>query len=513
MSEFAKALNEGLNELERSQRWLAKRLNVDPATVSRWANGETRPGTPEMVIRIADVLRIHNPQQRQAMLLDIGYGYADGQGNSLPKADVQAQPADLIDVVGAVRIFFGKWLDDLKIGSNKQKRWELRLIAILEALVSQMTPRGLLIFLIVTGLWVITYRLVGPVLQWPLEDKAVQLAASIRFGVATLLIPLLVGILAKIDAGTQTPSSAGESFALLLLKLAGGLAGFYILAFGIIAVTLINFYLRGVAISTTTAWFLVGFPLLASYVCACVIPVKRHEKFSRFQLQGVDRVALIAFLCAGPCTAVFLYLERDMLQSQYFGILLFVVLVGYILWSYKQQNPHAVSNYLLIGIWGVALPCLVLFAPILLGNIHPDVNLYDLTVFAVHIIGQGVLVATIYVKQQAKIFWPVLFWIFVMELLALLVLIHDLLAGVIFLIVLGLILITVWHLGKSHLSRYLWIHDSFWIMQIAFVASIAAWAYAIFPPWAAALLYVPIIVVLAKWASSAGSKLSSDNLA
>ena len=57
---------------------MARRLDVHPGTVGRWLNQNTRPATPELVIRVADVLGIHTATERQAMLASAGFAYQEG---------------------------------------------------------------------------------------------------------------------------------------------------------------------------------------------------------------------------------------------------------------------------------------------------------------------------------------------------------------------------------------------------------------------------------------------------
>ena len=71
--EFARLLNQALQRHERSASWLAQRLGVSPSTVGRWLNDGTRPGTPEMVGQIADILGM--TATKPALLPSAGYGY------------------------------------------------------------------------------------------------------------------------------------------------------------------------------------------------------------------------------------------------------------------------------------------------------------------------------------------------------------------------------------------------------------------------------------------------------
>lgn len=82
--EFAEQLNTYLHSQDRTASWLAHRLAIHPGTVGRWLNQGTRPGSPELIVRIADLLGIHAPEERQGLLIAAGYGY---QEKSEPKPE------------------------------------------------------------------------------------------------------------------------------------------------------------------------------------------------------------------------------------------------------------------------------------------------------------------------------------------------------------------------------------------------------------------------------------------
>jgi transcriptional regulator with XRE-family HTH domain len=84
--EFASRLNQLLRDLDRPAAWLANRLGVSTSTVTRWLNGQTRPGQPETVIRLADILGVHDVVERQALLAAVGYGYQAAGEASSPSA-------------------------------------------------------------------------------------------------------------------------------------------------------------------------------------------------------------------------------------------------------------------------------------------------------------------------------------------------------------------------------------------------------------------------------------------
>ncbi|MBV7326846.1 NACHT domain-containing protein [Chloroflexi bacterium TSY] len=59
---FSELLNRYLGEQERSQAWLARRIGVTGATVTRWVNNETRPGEPDIVVFIADTFDLNEQE-------------------------------------------------------------------------------------------------------------------------------------------------------------------------------------------------------------------------------------------------------------------------------------------------------------------------------------------------------------------------------------------------------------------------------------------------------------------
>lgn len=82
--EFTRILNQQLLAHERTATWLAQRLRLHPGTVNRWLNQNLRPATPDLVVKIADLLAMHNPKERQTFLLAAGYGYLESDAPSVP---------------------------------------------------------------------------------------------------------------------------------------------------------------------------------------------------------------------------------------------------------------------------------------------------------------------------------------------------------------------------------------------------------------------------------------------
>jgi len=71
--EFSNFIAQTLMKRERTLFWLAKHLGIGSVIVSRWLNTETRPGNPELVVQIADILQI----DKFKLLIAAGYGYQE----------------------------------------------------------------------------------------------------------------------------------------------------------------------------------------------------------------------------------------------------------------------------------------------------------------------------------------------------------------------------------------------------------------------------------------------------
>lgn len=87
LEKFADILMQRLRGIDRTAKWLADRLKTSPSTVTRWLSGDTRPQDPDTVIRIADVLGIHQREERQRLLELVGYAYVEAASEGKSSVD------------------------------------------------------------------------------------------------------------------------------------------------------------------------------------------------------------------------------------------------------------------------------------------------------------------------------------------------------------------------------------------------------------------------------------------
>jgi len=98
---FAELTENHLAKNDRSSSWLANRLRVNPATVTRWLNEDTRPGNPETVVQIADVLKI----EKAELLIAAGYGYQDSTPHEKEVGNAQPEPSTKLEQAGYYPVF------------------------------------------------------------------------------------------------------------------------------------------------------------------------------------------------------------------------------------------------------------------------------------------------------------------------------------------------------------------------------------------------------------------------
>lgn len=91
---FAELLDYHLTRTERSGSWLADRLEMNPSAVTRWRNGTSRPNSPELVNRIADILGVHDVEERRHLLAAAGYAAILN-----PPTPVTEQESPLLEIV------------------------------------------------------------------------------------------------------------------------------------------------------------------------------------------------------------------------------------------------------------------------------------------------------------------------------------------------------------------------------------------------------------------------------
>ncbi|MCB9129201.1 MAG: tetratricopeptide repeat protein [Ardenticatenales bacterium] len=115
--DFASLLNRYLFKLDRSLAWLARRLGVSSATVSRWSSGQTLPRDLKMVYQICDILNIQS-NERETLFAAAGFIYTSE--NRTETTDFAVLLTQYLNQRGRSQ----RWLaNQLDISSSTVARW------------------------------------------------------------------------------------------------------------------------------------------------------------------------------------------------------------------------------------------------------------------------------------------------------------------------------------------------------------------------------------------------------
>lgn len=531
-SKFGNLLNHYLAEQERSVFWLAERLEIKPSVVSRWLDGELRPDNSELIDSIADILRIYDQSERQKML--IAAGYATNEPDSTAESVGSATTVTNIDnrggfySAGDVKIggdvitngtknvfLFGSqfFIDALKswnesvfgwseADEHMLSSWEGRVLHGMSAITDRISPRGLLTFLLTLALWMLTWWLIGPMLAWPLGDESYRQIVFIKYGVATLLVPLLVTLV--------TPAEKQELFELNTLKqrvtlwrvkFTGALVGFWLFSVIIIIITLIAYYFNLLFV-TPIRVFLTFVPLFFSYITARRIPVDRYKMFEgEFRPHEADFFFLGTFLFVAPSTSIFLYYNYWFFTDKTVTpIIALSALIAITLWEYRKRNQHSISDPIMILILGGFFPLLLPILVYLLTEGLPALSQNELPalfMILMYFFSWTLLGATLLVRNNLTWTFSSLFATLAVFLLLLLPLSANLLLARALVITIVLAW-TLW--GRKRFREYLFAHESYWVLQFAIGGSLYLWARTTVPLWVNALGFLLLFVLLMTWA-------------
>ncbi len=495
-------LDKYLARQDRSISWLARELELHPATVTRWAGGHSYPSKPDYFAAMIDLLNIDEKADRDFMLRAAGLevptqeSTRSASSSVAPDAANESPAANPSPSTSTWPATIARYLQQCLKQSDEA--WEVRAIHLLQVGMERMSAVRLLRVLLPPAAWWFTGWLVTPMLRWPLPEMALAQTAGIKFGIATLLAPLLITVFLILQPPLEPETSAVSSrSSRFLFQLTGALVGFVSVAVIATGIGLCWFYLRGSPLPQGVGWGLVLLPIVSGYVVGRAVPVLRGRSEQRCLFGKGDALVLLVFLLFGPAAAFFFYGERTMLQEQTFGVMLLVALLAWIVWEARDRLPQPLSILLL----GVVTPGLVLCLPLWMPGAAgaPHVNPQTLLLFTGYTIGQCTVIFTLYVRGKAKLNWSILIFLLIMELLTLLVLTYDAALGLRFVAGLGVLMLVLGLLGQlPSLRQYLYVHPSFWAMQLVFMASIWAWGTTL--GWTSILFYGGATVGLVAWA-------------
>jgi transcriptional regulator with XRE-family HTH domain len=232
---------------------------------------------------------------------------------------------------------FFRWSE---ASNHVRSSWAGMLLYTMSVLMEKITPRRALMFLLALALWMATAWLMAPVLQWPLDDANMRWVAFLQYGIATLVIPLLVAVVTQPDQYDDFHlNSVKQKATLWFLKLTGALVGFYTFSLTVIGLVLIWYYLHRPPLPTEGVVIVAVIPLFMSYVAARRIPADRYKMFQgELRLHEADPLFFGVFIVTGPLTALFIYLFYQFLSDRTVApMILIISLIGLTWLEYRKR--------------------------------------------------------------------------------------------------------------------------------------------------------------------------------
>ena len=359
---FEQAIKAYLKRAGLSQAAVARKLHYTPAQLNKWIKGVNRiPDT--VVLELANLLDLTEEERTELFTL-AGYVAVNVLNKTnTPNADENASTnqsrvssGNNPDIASInLRWFF---VDALKDWSSSFFRWSeapehMRsswaglVLYGTSAITDRITPRGLLIFCLSVLLGIVTIQLVTPVLLWPLDDIESRLSAYLRYGLATLLIPLLVSFVTPQDQpGLFQLKTIKQRLIYWVLKFTGALVDFWVFSALTISLALILYYLRVPSLPVSIRAGFAIIPLFFSYVAARRIPIDRYEMFGgELRTHPADSVFLTVFILVCPLTAFFFFTFYWFFSDRSIApVSILIVLTGMALWHYQQQKRRPTSD-------------------------------------------------------------------------------------------------------------------------------------------------------------------------
>jgi len=394
------------------------------------------------------------------------------------------------------------WLNDFfrwpDASDHARSSWAGMVLYSLSAVTDRFNPRGWLIILLALILWVVTAWFILPILAWPINDPQLRWIASLKYGLAAILIPLLVAFVAEPDLYPNfRPKTIKQHLRLWLLKFTGALVGFYVFSMLTLVLVMGWYYFYRPPLSLEIGAILALIPLFFSYISARRIPADRYKMFGEpLRLHNADPFFMAVFLVVGPATALFWHYYDWFLTDRRLIFSVLIVFAGVALWEYRKQNRDAVSDPALILILGFLIPISIMPMVYFFMPRMPAFSLSQLSadiIFWIYLLSWTSFAATLLVRNKPIVTLAGIVAVLILLSVTYAIAITDIWLGrgFVFILALGWLL---W--GRRRFKNYLWFHGSFWIMGIFTLLGIYLLITTAIPLWLNGLSFMTISLIL-----------------
>ena len=213
---------------------------------------------------------------------------------------------------------FQNMLDEAQEGPPPA--WPRVVAALLRKLSDQISTLNTFRTLLWFWVWIVSYIIVTPVLDWPFPNQETAFSSIIKYICASLLLPLCVGLLTNTkDNPFWRQNGSVSSQMLRLYTYQGAYIGFHLGYFVIFAIHLLIYFLQ----ARFAIWhqlILMGFPLVMSYISAVVVPHNLWRAYERLWFS--DGAIFFTFILLGPAWGWFFFEFHSFLISPITGIVI-----------------------------------------------------------------------------------------------------------------------------------------------------------------------------------------------
>lgn len=374
-----------------SQQWLGRLLGEEMgisfsgATVSYWESGESKIHADDRFLLISLLKVLYKNEGLKTLsdaetLLEAGNYRALNPDEKLlifPKEalektsnqplaiNIKEQTPQTDFLLGS--IFFNSPEEFQKIWGDAKEGpppvWPRVVTAFLRKISDQISNRNTFHTLLWLWVWIASFILVTPVLQWPFPNQETASASIIKYIGSSILVPICIGILTyRKDNPFWRHNEAASSRMILLYTYQGAFIGFHLGYFAIFAICLLMFFLQ-INLVSWVQFILAGFPLLMGYISAQVVPYNLWRAYGRLWFS--DGAIFFVFILLGPVWGWFFFEFYSLLISSTTGIIVILaaitLLVSLMTLQYQRKGNTTFPVH-----WWIILYSLILICQIIL---------------------------------------------------------------------------------------------------------------------------------------------------
>ena len=217
--------------------------------------------------------------------------------------------------------------------------WPRVLVSLIQRSTDHLSATDLIRPVIWVWVWLLTWRLISPSLDWPFTNKEVAKAAISLYTGGSIVIPLLIGALTDTEHDEfWKEHNLADNLVTRLYTYQGAGVGFHLGYFGIFTINLLWYYIK-LQFALWTILLAVAVILMLGYAGARLVPYNLWRAFGRLEL--ADGRVFFVFILVGPSFGFFFFEYYEILLGTLVGglsILLTITLFIYLVLQRKVRG-------------------------------------------------------------------------------------------------------------------------------------------------------------------------------